>query len=83
MAKAKGHPIVLVEWTDSCSRDGWHDVEKSPSTYQTAKCRSVGWLLEKDENRVVLFSDGWGDEIGRIMAIPMGCVKSIKTLARA
>lgn len=84
MAKVKGHPIVLVEWIDSCIPAGpWHDADDEPERYQAGECRSVGWLLDKDENRIVIYGDTGGGQRGRFISIPIGCVKSIKTLVRA
>ena len=90
MAKVKGHPIVLVEWIDSAfETTPWMDAAADPQKYQCSHCRSVGWMLDKDEKRIVLYSDDGTHEdqkpgqIGRLMIIPTGCVTSIKTLVKA
>ena len=84
MAKAKGYPIVLVEWADSVvERSAWNDRETDPKHYQPGVCRSVGWLLDKDDVRVVLLGDTSDTQHGRHMTIPLGCVTSIKTLVKA
>jgi hypothetical protein len=41
-ADGRRHPLVLIEWEDSCSVPLWHAEE--PANVPT-RCRSVGWLL--------------------------------------
>jgi hypothetical protein len=81
MAKKKNHPIVLVEWFDSTSfKLPWYDKEDDPEGYQVAVCRSVGWLLDKDKTRIVLYSDTGDSQHGRFLAIPIKCITSMKVL---
>jgi len=72
--------MVHVFWVDSMSRQGWVDHKPSISL----KCESVGFMLEKNKERIVLaksYSHGehavsWGDH----MHIPMCAVTKIRVL---
>jgi hypothetical protein len=48
-------PLVLVEWDDHCENDGnvWWALDDAAAA-GVARCRSVGWLLHQDADRVVL-----------------------------
>ncbi len=79
-SKPKEHPLVLVEWIDSCGlARKWHD----PSIieeYAPLKCKSVGWLGRKDTDYLVMYSSWQPDEVGDVFAIPASCVTKITKL---
>jgi hypothetical protein len=56
-------PLVLVEWNDHCESDGnvWMTAEDAAAA-DVARCRSVGWLMHHDAERVVLSSSRVDDE---------------------
>ena len=77
-------PLVLVTWLDAKDgQTGWHsldDIEKE----SLATCYSVGWLLVRNNEKVVIMSDyaecDDDKEGGRHIAIPNGWVKSVTFL---
>ena len=80
---------VLVEWEDSAQALPmwqWLDNMEGPSV---VRCRSVGWLVRKNERElrlaVSLGGDGDGDErqAAGIIAIPARSVLKVVTLINA
>ena len=77
-------PLVLVTWLDAKDgQTGWHsldDIEKE----KLATCYSVGWLMVRNNEKVVIMADysEFEDdkEGGRHIAIPNGWVKSVTFL---
>ena len=77
-------PLVLVTWLDAKDgQTGWHsidDIEKE----KLATCYSVGWLMVRNNEKVVIMADysEFEDdkEGGRHIAIPNGWVKSVTHL---
>jgi hypothetical protein len=77
-------PLVLVTWLDAKDgQTGWHsidDIEKE----KLATCYSVGWLMVRNNEKVVIMADysEFEDdkEGGRHIAIPNGWVKSVTYL---
>lgn len=78
--------LVLVVWVDSCGAEsGWEDIDNF-SHAQIMKCKSVGWLVHEDSERLVLvphvalkddgeFLQGCGD-----MVIPKMAVVGVEDL---
>jgi hypothetical protein len=82
MAKPKYQP-VLVEWADSAAYSRWRSIEGYREATHPSQCISVGFLLLKDEKRVVILQSEDGDEHGEVaeaLAIPRACVKRIRYL---
>ncbi len=68
--------IVKVCWRDAFAFIGWAD-----EPIDTANVESVGWLIHKDKQKVVLAGMVGSDEYNNQQAIPRGCIISIKELA--
>ncbi len=68
--------IVKVHWRDSFTCVGWAD-----EPCGTADIESVGWLIHKNKQRVVLAGMVGSGEYNNQQAIPRGCIVSIKELA--
>lgn len=72
--------IVLVEWHDANSIDGWKPAQQidqmKPTTIQ-----SVGWLHRRTKKETVLVSHISEDkDHGAIWTIPTGCIVRIVSL---
>ena len=73
-------PIVIIEWVDSCSDDGWMKVPKAKE-HTVSHCTSVGYLIKKDKEQVCIVQNTSDTEsVGDIMAIPRKAVTKITTL---
>lgn len=45
---------VEIEWRDSFQRYGWADIDEYHKEGAPSTCHSVGYLVRKDKNSVVL-----------------------------
>ena len=72
---------VKVKWTDSIHGAGWND-HRAASTSRPTKITTVGYLLERDKDRVVVAQSVSDDteELGNLLTIPRAAVRSIKRL---
>lgn len=84
--KSPKHPLVLVEWVDSCTTAGWQFVSDISPTAKT--CFSVGWIYRQSKQVVQLAasagmtdSDGF-DQVQGGITIPRGAIIRIKKLAK-
>lgn len=69
--------LVEVKWVDSALNIGWKS-EYSKET-SISQCKTVGYLIKKNKKQLVIamnINDSGG--YSEAMAIPIGCVKSIK-----
>ena len=78
MARNDKHPKtkpVIVRWIDSMGSSGWRKYEASGM-----ECTSIGHLVEKTKDRVVICQNRSHCGDGDFMEIPLVAVKSIKRL---
>ncbi len=78
MAKIDKHPKVkpvVVRWVDSTGISGW-----SKYTASKMECTTVGHLVEKTKDRVVIALNRSQYNDGDYMEIPNVAIKSIKKL---
>jgi hypothetical protein len=75
--------LVMVDWLDIASHSTWMKVPDARA-YKPIRCRDVGWILHRDQQKLILFrsrnSDG---DIGDITVMPIGCVVKITPLEPA
>ncbi len=72
--------MVEVRWSDIATRGGWlshRERETGP-----VECRTVGYLLKKDEAVVVLSASWSSQDRADTTTIPLGVVKEITELRR-
>ena len=69
--------MVLIEWVDSTAVGDW----TGDDDVELAKCRTMGFLLQKNKDRVVV-AQSTSDiaHYDNRFGIPRGCIRSIKTL---
>ena len=74
--------LVLVEWIDSNSANGWHQRDDMLATIQgDLTCRSVGWVLLDADDRLTLVPNiAATGSVGDAMTIPKLAVVSITEL---
>ena len=70
---------VIVKWEDTSSVVGWHSMDTIKSQ-KCASCESIGYLIHKAKDRVVLSGMVGDNEYNSIQYIPRGCVKEIKKI---
>jgi len=81
----KRYPKAEVEWLDSISEGRWNDLETvlREATPEAMRHRSVGYLLAKTKNHVLL-AGSLGDDSAMVadtMQIPRKAVLSIRELS--
>ena len=70
--------LVKIDWEDTFADVGWSNDKLSP-----IKVASVGWLICKDKDKVVISSmvgTASLQDFNCRQAIPRGCIKKITTL---
>lgn len=87
MRKAKGRPVVYVEWEDIASPSdvawmGGQDLYEWAEDRGRFTFRAAGMLVAKTKTYLVLslFEDARQDQFGPPARIPLGCVKKIRRL---
>ena len=77
------YPKVRVEWIDCVSDSGWA-TDKEFDKMKLATPVSEGWLYEKNECVIKIFSSYDRDEEGIVFGertvIPLSCVKKMRKL---
>ncbi len=73
--------LVLVEWLDIESFSGWY-TKKEARALEPVKCRDTGWILHRDDNKLVLFrSRNSGGQVGDVAVLPVGVIVRVTPLA--
>ena len=61
--------IYLFKWTDSSFTLGWINKDQEPPS--TAICETIGWVVDRDKEAVVVASCQNEDQWGQITVIPL------------
>ena len=77
--------LVLVVWNDAVEMEsGWHNIEDIRK-HTIAKCKTVGWLVDKNDERIIIMSTIEEDENeiagGGVHTIPTDWCISIQQLS--
>lgn len=78
--KPKDFPLILVEWLDAVSSNGWELYEETTNSPHLIS--TVGYLIKESEDSVLLAmaKDEESDNFNCTFVIPKGMVKEIKLL---
>ena len=85
-AKIGDWPLVLIRWLDSSAPRGWQALSEWPGV-GSLECVSVGYLYAQDDKSKTIIphfaypNDPISRQGSGIMAIPIGAIVSIETLA--
>lgn len=76
------HQIVHVQWVDSQSQNGWHDL--SDLELERSITHSVGLLITDNKEYIVVAHsfDPETDHYNGIMRIPKACILKTRTICR-
>lgn len=58
--------LVLIEWVDSHSGNGWQPLNEIADAAEPVYCRSVGWLVSERNGMTVLVSHISGERNGNV-----------------
>lgn len=67
-----GRKLVLVEWIDSHSGEGWRPLDQIEEAGGPVYCRSVGWLVSEEGDTKVLVSSISGERNGNLRLFGRG-----------
>lgn len=77
----KSPKLVLVEWIDAChAPSGWQFGNDPPVDFEPVY--SIGFLLEKRKQGILLAQTWFEGDCANIIAIPKGMIKKMTTLGR-
>ena len=77
---------VEVSWSDIAARGGWHDKEDTMAKAQVMDCSSVGYLIHRDETKLVLVQSHSPEQHGKdelwadSLTIPAPVIKRVRIL---
>lgn len=76
-------PKVEVTWIDSITHGGWGDMALAME-HGAALCKSVGYILKKDEESLSLIQSisHENDQVSELICIPIVAVQEIVELER-
>ena len=82
---SESYKLVLITWRDAIEMEaGWHDMQ-TITKQKTATCKTVGWLVDKNDERIVIAStiEGPSDSLsgGSVHSIPTDWCQSIQRLS--
>ena len=69
-----------VEWVDTCSHSGWQDPDFVLSEAAPVRVASMGYVVKKDKDAIVLVQTIGPQMMAEAMAIPMAIVKRVRRL---
>ena len=71
--------IVEIDWVDSCAVcEVWEFKDDYDDTLTQHK--TVGYLLKRDKEKIVVCQSIGPTQYGQIFRIPIGCVKKVRSL---
>lgn len=68
--------LTYVEWLDATADIGWSDKED----LKAHLIKSVGWVIHESKDELVLAADYSPPETNRRLAIPIGWIKTKRSL---
>ena len=82
---SESYKLVLITWRDAIEMEaGWHDMQ-TITKQKTATCKTVGWLVDKNDERIIIMSTIEEDENeiagGGVHTIPTDWCISIQQLS--
>lgn len=72
--------IVKVEWLDSRMYMGVWQEKKCAKTLSLSQCSSVGYLLSKDKEKVLIVTSCGDGNVQGTLAIPRKAIKSFEVV---
>ena len=78
----KDYSLVEVKWNDATGESGWMDINKAKLS-KPAKPVSLGYLLEKTKEKLIIFTDYIVDDedgtltVGNVTTIPAAWVQDV------
>lgn len=81
------HKLLLIEWIDSHSGNGWQPLDTIAKAAHPIHCRSVGWLVTRSADTTVIVAHISGEKNGDLrlfgkgeISIPNVAIRKMRTL---
>ena len=75
--------IVEVVWLDSQARGGWTDKNEMQEWNEDILCKSVGYLVREENDRIVLVMSESSTSLADGLTIPRACIINLRCLTPA
>ena len=75
--------IVEVVWLDSQGREGWTDKKEMQTWNEDLLCKSVGYLLREENDRIILVMSESSTSLADGLTIPRACIINLRCLTPA
>lgn len=75
--------VVHIQWHDAAAASGWHGKKELTDVLDSdpALCDSIGMLVErKNKEKVTIIQTMGSSEVSGVFEIPVGYIKSVKTI---
>jgi hypothetical protein len=72
--------IVRIHWTDTVCQEGWNnyqEVEQFVDAPTDGHMESVGWLIDEDEERIVIAMSHGNYQLGELLKIPRASITEV------
>ena len=70
--------ITLVVWYDAVAETGWVNKEDAAKNSKLDRCVSVGFLVDKNSERILLACTNSGNEYNAMINIPNTWIETIQ-----
>jgi len=74
---------VEVVWLDSQGREGWTDKKEMQEWNEDLLCKSVGYLLREENDRIILVMSESSTSLADGLTIPRACITNLRCLTLA
>ena len=70
--------VTLIIWYDAVAETGWIGTEEAKRTCKLAECVSIGHVVDRNKERILLACTKSDDEYNAMINIPNAWIKQIK-----
>ena len=71
---------IWVEWVDSSSRHGWHDLKEA--FIPTMVCQTLGWLVQERDDAITIALSGVFDGSSSAPYAHLLCIPKVAIISR-
>lgn len=75
------YKIVKVDWTDAWSEDGWKAIKSLPENKAGAKVKTIGWLVNEDDEFYYIANSVSAQEVACTIIIPKPMVTNYEEIS--
>lgn len=77
----KVHDVVLIDWLDACSFDGWRDEALYNHSKHCIEVRTYGRVVSVCEKELTITQSTTDHgQVSGILSVPVSCIKKIRRM---